>query len=262
MRLIIEDEGWTFMDLKKYLHEIDQLKAKLDTKRPLPNEVVRNLRQHLLVEWTYHSNSIEGNTLTLSETKVVIEDGITIGGKSIREHLEAINHKEAIIYLEEMVANKEPLSEQTIKNIHSIILRGIDTKNAGVYRKSKVLISGAEHIPPSPFVLEDDMKQLMTWYNGEARNIHPVKRAALLHTFFVKIHPFIDGNGRTARLLLNLELMKSGYLPIVIKTEQRLDYYKTLDQSHTKDDHNNFISLVAENVKKTFNFYIDFLDID
>lgn len=248
------------MNIEQLFNKIDCLKEKLDIKRPLPLEVTTNLRDHLLVEWTYHSNAIEGNTLTLPETKVVLEDGITIGGKSMREHLEAINHKEAILFLEDIVKENIPMTEQTIKDIHAIILRGIDSPNAGVYRKVNVLISGAEHVPPSPFVLENEMKQLINWYHHKTNKIHPVEKAALLHSIFVKIHPFIDGNGRTARLLLNLDLLKSGYLPIVIKKEQRLQYYETLDQSHVNGNHLPFITMVAENLIERFEFYLNFLD--
>lgn len=239
-------------------HEIDQLKEALDRKRPFPDHVIRNIREHLIVEWTYHSNSIEGNTLTLTETKVVLEDGITIGGKSVKEHLEALNHREAIYLLEDIVKSNEPFSERVIKNLHGIILRGIDQSNAGIYRKTKVLISGAIYMPPDPIFVGEQMKEMMNWYQNEAQNLHPVKRAAILHSIFVKIHPFIDGNGRTARLLLNLELMKSGYVPIVIKTEQRLDYYRALDKSHVEEDYQDFIQMVSHLEKETLMFYLQF----
>lgn len=248
------------MNIEQLFKEIDRLKEKLDKKRPLPKEIVKNLREHLLVEWTYHSNGIEGNTLTLSETKVILEDGITIGGRSMREHLEAINHKEAILFLEDILNENIALTEQTIKDIHAIILRGIDSSNAGVYRQVKVLISGATHIPPSPFLLKNEMAELMTWYHHQASFLHPVEKAALLHSFFVKIHPFIDGNGRTARLLLNLVLMKEGYLPIVIKKEQRLPYYEALDLSHVNGNHSPFITMIAENLKERFEFYLTVLN--
>lgn len=240
------------------LNEIDLLKIKLDKKRPLPEQVMRNIHEHLIVEWTYHSNSIEGNTLTLTETKVVLEDGITIGGKSVKEHLEALNHRDAISLLEDIVKNKESFSERLIKDLHAIILRGIDQENAGSYRKNKVLISGAVHIPPDAIFVEDQMKELIEWYYSEAQQLHAVERAAILHSIFVKIHPFIDGNGRTARLLLNLELMKSGYVPVVIKKEQRLAYYQALDKSHVENDYTDFIQMISELEKETLQFYLQF----
>ncbi|PTV96809.1 hypothetical protein C8C76_1248 [Halanaerobium saccharolyticum] len=129
---------------------IDQKKRKMDEKSPLPKNTLKSLREKLLLEWTYNSNAIEGNTLTLSETKVVLEDGITIGGKTLKEHLEVVNHKEAINYMEDIINKEEKLSERQIKNIHYLILKGIDDENAGKYRSDKVVISGAEHIPPAP----------------------------------------------------------------------------------------------------------------
>lgn len=245
--------------MDRLLAEIDQLQRELDQKRPFPKETLHSLREDLITKWTYNSNAIEGNTLTLSETKVVLEDGITIGGKSVREHLEAINHKEAILYLEQLVQQDEPLTERTIRDLHSIILRGIDQDNAGMYRNQNVLISGAEHIPPDAFQVPDQMRDLMDWYKGEAKKLHSVKRAAILHSQFVKIHRFIDGNGRTARLLLNLELMKAGYVPVVVKADQRADYYQALDHAHTTGDNSDFIILVGNVLKDTLEFYLEFL---
>ncbi|ERI11863.1 Fic family protein [Aneurinibacillus aneurinilyticus] len=236
------------------LNQIDEKKKILDQKRPFSPHTVKTIREHLIVEWTYHSNAIEGNTLTLSETKVVLE-GITVGGKTLREHLEVINHREAIFYLEDMVRNKEQLSEWHIKNLHGIVLKGIDQNNAGTYRRENVLISGARHIPPDVLQVPEQMREMMEWYQGEAQELHPAVRAAMLHSIFVKIHPFIDGNGRTARLLLNLELMKSGYAPIVIQKEKRLDYYKALDESHVTEDYSDFIQLVASILDETLDFY-------
>lgn len=171
------------------------------------------MREQLIVEWTFNSNAIEGNTLTLKETKVVLE-GITIGGHSLVEYFEAINHKEAIDYVEAIVSNNEVLSEHVIKSIHQLVLKNIDQKNAGVYRKENVVISGANDTPPNHLLIEEQMNDLITNYSGFEG--HPVERAARLHVDFVKIHPFVDGNGRTARLLMNLDLMKSGLQPVVI----------------------------------------------
>jgi Fic family protein len=207
--------------------QIDQKKARLDANRPLPKYTLRSLREKLLLEWTYNSNAIEGNTLTLNETKVVLE-GITVGGKMIREHLEVINHRDAITYGEKIVQNKEPLSEWQIKNLHRLLLKGINDEYAGVYRDQQVFISGAKHTAPAPFLIKEQMEQLMNWYELESKQLHPVTRGAMLHAIFVGIHPFIDGNGRTSRLLLNLELLKEGFPPIVIKVENRLDYYEAL----------------------------------
>lgn len=208
---------------------IDDLKKKLDQYRPLSPAIVKNLQEDLIVRWTYHSNAIEGNTLTLLETKVVLE-GITVGGKALREHFEAINHRNAIYYVEDIIRKKEPFSEWQIRNIHQLILKNIDDENAGRYRQQNVLISGATTTPPDYTLLNDKMAQLIDWYNLEAYKLHPIERAAKVHADFVGIHPFIDGNGRISRLLMNLELLKAGYPPCVITVENRLAYYEALDQ--------------------------------
>lgn len=235
------------------LKNINRKKAQLDKLHPFPKHTLKSLREKLFLEWTYNSNAIEGNTLTLNETKVVLE-GITIGGKTLREHLEVINHQEAISYVEEIVQNKAPLSESQIKNIHRLVLKGIDDGNAGVYRKQQVFISGASHTPPPHYFIQDKMEQMMNWYQDE--NIHPIERGAMLHAIFVGIHPFVDGNGRTARLLLNLELMKHGFPPVIIKVENRLKYYDALDKAHTREDYRDFILLIEEATNESLDLYL------
>lgn len=237
------------------LNRVNQKKALLDGKRPLPMYTLKNLREKLLVEWTYNSNAIEGNTLTMNETKVVLE-GITVGGKTMCEHLEVINHRDAIAYVEEIVHKDEVLSEWQIKNLHRLVLKGIDDQYSGVYRDQQVFISGASHVPPAPYLIQEDMEQMMQWYQTEGQTLHPVERGAMLHGIFVGIHPFIDGNGRTARLLLNLELMKDGYPPIIIKVTNRLAYYDALDKAHTQKDYTDFIALVAKEVEDSLDLYL------
>lgn len=234
---------------------INKKKAKLDVLRPLPAYTLKSLREKLFLEWTYNSNAIEGNTLTINETKVVLE-GITVGGKTLREHLEVINHRDAIEYVEEIVQKKEPFSEWQIKNIHRLVLKGIDDENAGVYRNQQVFIAGAKHVPPSYFLIKEKMEHLMSWYHHEGIHLHPVERGAVLHAIFVGIHPFIDGNGRTSRLLLNLELMKDGFPPVIIKVENRLEYYEALDKAHTTEDYSDFISLVKKEVEDSLDLYL------
>ncbi|MEY9971623.1 Fic family protein [Lysinibacillus sp. RC46] len=234
---------------------IDEKKAALDAKRPLPKYTVQSLREKLFLEWTYNSNAIEGNTLTINETKVVLE-GITVGGKTMREHLEVINHRDAISYVEDIVRKEEPFSEWQIKNLHRLVLKRIDDEYAGVYRNQQVFTSGAVHTPPEAIKIQEQMDQLMKWYEGDAQSLHPIERGAMLHAIFVGIHPFIDGNGRTSRLLLNLELMKSGYPPIIIKVENRLAYYNALDKAHTTKDYRDFIELVATEVESSLNLYL------
>ena len=234
--------------------EIDALKRQLDALRPLPPEAVRNLREELVLNWTYHSNAIEGNTLTLLETKVVLE-GITIGGKLLREHFEAINHRDAIHYVEDVVRKAEPLSEWKIRNLHRLVLKEIDHANAGVYRQVNVKIAGARHVPPSMLQVPALMADLLRWYDEEGARLHPILRAVQLHTDFVKIHPFVDGNGRTARLLLNLELLKAGYPAIVLPVQRRLEYYEAIDAAHTDGDMAPITDLVTDCLRDAFDQY-------
>ena len=241
-------------DPSALLVEIDQLKSQLVALRPLPEHTVRTLHEQQTLEWTYHSNAIEGNTLTLKETKVVLE-GITIGGKSMREHFEAINHREAIAYVEAIVSGKEALSEWHIKNMHQLVLKNIDDRNAGRYRQQNVVIAGASHTPTDFLHLPQAMNELMAWYQN-ANDLHPLIRAARLHVDFVGIHPFVDGNGRTARLLMNCELLRCGYLPVILRVEQRLAYYDTLDTAHTTHNYAPFVQLVAEQERVALHHYL------
>ncbi len=235
--------------------KIDAMKKSIDEHRPLSTHITKSLREKLIVDWTYNSNAIEGNTLTLSETKVVLE-GITIGGKSVIEHLEAINHKEAIGYLETIIKEKKDLTEGILKNIHQLILKDIDNHNAGKYRNKNVTISGANHVPPNHMLVSELMQKLFAEYDREWNHYHPVIKACLLHGEFVKIHPFIDGNGRTARLLLNFELMKHGFPPIVITKDRKAQYYETLDKAHTSLDYSEFINLVADFLIESESFWL------
>ena len=233
------------------LKRLSDLKARLDSHRPLPPEVVANLREDVLLRWTYHSNAIEGNTLSLKETKVVLE-GITVGGKSVTEHLEAINHRDAILYVEDLVAGREALSEVQIRSIHQLILRNIDDAHAGVYRNISVTISGATHRPPDALHVGSRMQELVAECGA---SLHPVERAARVHADLAGIHPFVDGNGRTSRLVMNLELMRAGYPPAVITVGQRLDYYGALDAAHVHQDYQPFLQLVCDSVARAYEPY-------
>ena len=244
-RTIKPDNNKFIIDLDDdYFDKVDNLKNELDSKRPLPKETLKSLRESINLEWTYNSNGIEGNTLTLRETQIVLE-GITVGGKSIKEHLEAINHEQAILYLDDLVKTENPINEWNIKSIHQLILKGIDNANAGQYRKENVIIKGAVHVPPDYLQLPELMEKLIINYNTWNK-YHPIIKAALLHGELVKIHPFVDGNGRTSRLLMNLDLMNSGYLPVIIKKESRLKYYEALDKAHTTGNYTDFVKLVTE----------------
>ena len=241
------------------LNQATLFKQQLDEIRPFPVEVVRNLREDFTIKNTYHSNAIEGNSLTLYETKAVLEDGVTIPGKSFREHAEANNHKEAIEYVEDLINEDLPLNQRTIKDIHAIVLQGIDRAIAGKYRNTPALITGANHIPPSPELIQDEMDQLIQWYEDN-EELHPVEKASLLHAKFVNIHPFGDGNGRTSRLLMNFELMKAKYSPITIEKDDRFKYYEVLDVSGTEDDYAPFTEFIAERSVNTLENYLNFLE--
>jgi len=234
-------------ELAPLLTEIDALKARLDALRPLASE---RLRQALDVEYTYESNRIEGNTLTLRETDLVINKGLTVGGKSMREHLEAINHFEAIAYIRELADKNAELTEREVLCIHALVLRGIDRDTAGRYRQVPVAISGSRHTPPQPWAVPKLMEDYGIWLTGEALALHPVVRAAEAHERLVTIHPFIDGNGRTARLAMNLILLKNGY-PIANipgSTEGRLAYYDALEKANLQEDKTSFLLLIAGQV--------------
>lgn len=242
------------------LQAIDADKARLDAVRPMPAHTLASLREKLMLEWTYHSNAIEGNTLTLRETKVVLE-GITVGGKSLREHFEATNHRDAILYVESIVAKNEALSEWQIRNIHNLVLKGIDQTEAGRYRQENVVIAGASTTPPDFLHLPEEMRALIEWHE-QANALHPVEGAAQLHTRFVKIHPSVDGNGRTGRLLLNFELMKAGYPPAIIQKEDRLAYYDSLDEACVSGDYTGITQLVANAVQRSLAAYLSVLGLN
>ena len=239
-------------DTAELFASLDALKARLDAHRPLPADIVSQIRQDMRIRFTYHSNAIEGNTLTMSETKAVLEDGITIGGKSLKEHLEAVGHSHAIDYMEALVQKDEALTERTLKEIHNLILRNIDGANAGTYRRMNVLISGAGHIPPPAERVLEKMEAFFRWYGAARGALHPVEFAARVHADFVNIHLFKDGNGRTARLIMNFELMRAGFPTVIVPVDARPDYYRNLDIAATQGDYLPFVMQIAELAQKSF----------
>ena len=223
-------------ELQTMLQECDTLKARLSAMRPLPVEALKKIEEAYNIEYTYESNRIEGNTLTLQETELVVNEGVTIAGKSMREHLEAINHAEAIDYIRDFAKQDIEISERTIKEIHALILHGINRENAGRYRTVPVRISGSSHTPPQPYQLAEQMENFMSRFREmEAEKVHPVLIAAYLHEVLVRIHPFVDGNGRTSRLLMNLYLLRNGFTLVNLKgsDEARRVYYDALEKSHS-----------------------------
>ena len=231
------------------LKEVAVLKEQLSALRPSPEEALKKIQDALDIEYTYESNRIEGNTLTLQETALVVNEGVTISGKSMREHLEAINHTEAISYIKDIAKQDIEISERTIKEIHALILHGIDRENAGRYRTVPVMISGSTHMPPQPYLIEKQMEDfILRFKQMEKEKVHPVLIAAYLHDELVRIHPFIDGNGRTSRLLMNLYLLRNGYVIITLKgsNDAKVSYYMALEKSHTEHLPEDFQKLVVE----------------
>lgn len=232
----------------KLLNSIEGKKRELDRNRPLSPSIVRKLEEEFTIAWTYNSNAIEGNTLSLQETEVVLNEGITIGGKTVNEHFEAINHKKGIEYVKNIVDKKTNISEEVIRELHRIILSSIDDSEAGNYRKHNVRIVGARHIPPQSIKIPEMMSEFIRWYQNNEYKLNISQMAAELHYRFVMIHPFIDGNGRVARLLMNLFLMKNGYPPAIILKVDRKRYYRVLNQGNMGDlePFNNFIGRAIE----------------
>ena len=226
------------------LRRADELKAELAQYRGLnSNEIL----EALSIEYTYESNRIEGNTLTLRETDLVIHKGLTIGGKPMNEHLEAINHYEAIHFIRDRVTSKEPLTKHNLVTLHGLILHGIDRENAGCFRKVPVMISGSQHIPPQPWKIDKLMEDYFLFYQQKSTELHPIILAAELHEQLATIHPFIDGNGRTARLVMNLILLKSGYPIANISgdTSSCLAYYRALEKCNRQQDKTEFYGLIV-----------------
>ena len=212
------------MDFKR----LDELAEQVKAMRPLNQAELKRLRDEFVVENTYDSNAIEGNSLTLRETALILQEGITIAEKPLKDHLEAIGHRDAFEYVVSLADEKKPLTGRVIKEIHSLVLMN-DRENRGVYRSVPVKIMGAQHTPPQPYLVPVQMEQLIADYEDMKKRLHIVEAVAEFHLRFEGIHPFIDGNGRTGRLILNLELIKAGLLPVNIKFTDRRKYYETFD---------------------------------
>lgn len=244
---------------------LDRKKALLDARRPLPPAVVEKLREYFDIEWTHHSTAIEGNTLTLQETAVVLKHGITVGGKPLKELLEVVDHKKAIDLVETLAHARRPLTEEDVKEIHRLVLAGIDDAHAGRYRAVQVRIGGSQYLPPPAGQVPRRMKQLFEWLEvaevpdrfGFDANLHPVYAAAKAHLELAAIHPFVDGNGRTARLLQNLLLKRRGFPPAVIRLEERLEYYQALEEATTAGSEESFIRLVARAADRSLDVYLE-----
>jgi Fic family protein len=240
---------------------IKEKKKSLDSLRPFPPQALKKLKEQFAIEMTYHSNAIEGNTLTMRETQLIIQDGLTVAGKSLREHLEVINHKEAIDFLENLATKREAIiTENLIRQIHFLVLTKINEKEAGKYRSVQVRITGTNYVPPQAFEVAILMKDFVKWLKKNWRKINPIELSALAHFKLVHIHPFIDGNGRTARLLMNFILIQKGYPPAVILKTDRKKYYQVLDQAH-KGNLAPLVNFVARSVERSLNLYLQAFEI-
>lgn len=238
---------------------VDNLKDKLRSMRPLNQTELKRLREEFMIDNTYNSNAIEGNTLTLRETALIIQEGITIAEKPIKEHLDVIGHKDAFGYITTLAEKNTVITEQIVKNIHSLVLMN-DADNRGIYRRIPVSILGAAHTPPEPYLVPERMARLIADYNRARREKHVIEAVSEFHLQFEGIHPFIDGNGRTGRLILNLELIKSGYLPVNIKFSDRKKYYDCFDEYETSSKPDMLIELISDYETQELKRYIKILE--
>ena len=252
-----QDYPYYFEGIKNYLERILQKKAELDKLRPLPSYALRSIKESMTIEWTYNSNSIEGNTLTLRETQMVLEEGFTIGGKSLREHFEVINHQEAIEYVESLASNNYVLREIDILKVHELVLQKIDKEAAGRIRTSGVRIGGANFVPPNALRVPDFITELIDWANNS--ELETIIKVAIFHHRMVWIHPFFDGNGRTTRLIFNLLLMKEGYPPAIILKNDRKKYYDALNTANN-GDYSKIVLLVFQAIERSLNIYLGSLN--
>ena len=240
------------------LANIEEKRESLSNKRPLTPGEVERLAHEFMVEFTYNSNAIEGNTLTLKETAMALE-GMTIDQKPLKDHLEAVGHRDAFLYVQEIAKNEVELSEYVIKNIHSLVLMN-RPEDKGQYRRIPVKIMGAYTEPVQPYLIEPKMADLLSQNEGRKNRMTTVERIARFHLEFEGIHPFIDGNGRTGRLILNLELIRAGYPPINVKFADRKRYYEAFDAFYRDGNASAMIELIAEYVDRRLDEYLEILD--
>jgi len=236
----------------------DEYKAQIDTFRPLSQDVLSQIQDYYKIGLTYSSNALEGNTLDLAETKVVLEDGLTIGGKPMKDHLEALGHAKAFQELFNLVGENS-ITEEDIKKLHYLFYNKIDEVNAGQYRKKQVIITGSDVEFPRPEVLDSAMKDFIEQIPQLKKELHPVAYAAMIHIIFVNINPFIDGNGRVARLLMNLALLQEGYNIVIIPPVVRSNYIRALQDSNKKN-YEPFINFISEMVLESQKEYLRIIE--
>lgn len=239
------------------LKRIDEKHEIIQSKRPLSKQLIAKLKEQFSLEMTYNSNAIEGNKLTLKETYLVINDGLTVKGKSLKDHLEAKNHHEAIHFLYDLIEHdkKHTVSERLIHSLQQLIIKDIEDDEAGRYRQGTVMISRSSHKPPPPFDVPKLMEELVTWIKKNESKKHPVELAALAHHKLAHIHPFTDGNGRTARLFMNLILMQKGYPIVIVLKNDRKKYYRALEKAD-KGKTDDIEKFIAQAVERSMNIYL------
>ena len=251
-------------ELTQLYKKADRYKARIDSARPLTESEAKNLNDYFKIGLTFSSNAIEGNTLTISETKVLLEDGLTVGGKPIRDYYEATGHGKAYDYMLTLAKNRDAfLAEDQILKLHKLFYALVDEENAGTYRRERVFITGTDYTPPAPDKVPAAIKKHISEMKALRGTVHPIEYAALLHKGLVDVHPFVDGNGRTARLLMNLALIQDGYGIAIIPPVRRGEYIDALraSQRAKKPDNTAFLSLIAECVIETQKDYCRLLDL-
>lgn len=242
------------------LLQLEAKRKRLDSYKPIPNELVENLEEWFRIELTYTSNAIEGNTLTRQETAMVVEEGLTVQGKSLTEHQEAINHAKAFDYIQTLVNKKrQELTAKDILDVHSIILNKIDDTNKGSYRNVAVRLKGSETILPNPLKVPELMEEFIKWLQSDNVD-RPVKIAIDAHFKLVSIHPFMDGNGRTARLLMNLLLMQADFPPAIVRKEDRSIYINSLEKGQTKNDLTDYYTVMLEAIDRSLDIYLEAIE--
>ena len=243
---------------KNILLDIQRKRERLSEMRPLTQGEVERLTEEFMIDFTYNSNAIEGNTLTLKETALALE-GMTIDQKPLKDHLEAVGHRDAFLYVQDVAKQELPLSENVIKNIHALVLMN-RPDDKGVYRRIPVRIMGAYTEPVQPYMIEPRMTELLSANEERKNTMTDIERIALFHLEFEGIHPFIDGNGRTGRLILNLDLIRNGYPPINVKFTDRKRYYDAFDTFYKDNDPTLMTELIAEYIDLRFDDYFAVLE--
>lgn len=244
--------------LNSMLARTEQKCIRLRELRPVPTIAMAKLRESLMMEWTYHSNAIEGNTITLQETRVILSDGITVGGKTLREHFETLNHYEAIARLESMVSSRYRLTAADILSVHALVLQRIEKDYAGRYRNAGVRITGANFTPPNAGKVDELMEELIAWVN-EKNDMPLIIKTVIFHHRMVWIHPFFDGNGRMARLVFNLLLMNAGFPPAIILQQDRKKYYDALNRANL-GNYEKLTLLILQALERSLDIYLSNLE--